>query len=143
MISQSYIAGWLIEKQTMDSGFQCDLCSSKLGKVQALKKHYKNIHGLSAEEIHTKTAGMRESKTVCDACKGEIIRIDRHVCPRPLPVSPPKGPRAAKKVCPQENIDMSLSKDQASQFQGPRCKGTELVTNSVGKSLPSQNLEVT
>ena len=127
----------------MDSGFQCDLCFSKIGMVQNLRKHYKNSHGLSAEEIHTKTAGMREPKTICDACKGEIIRINRHVCPRPLPVSPPKGQRAAKKVCPQENIGMSSSKDQATQFQGSRCKGTELATYSVGTSLPSQNLEIT
>ena len=75
----------------MDPGFHCELCSSILSMVQILRKHYKQVHGLSNEEAQAKTAGLKEPMKTCEHCGGEVIRLSRHVCPRVVSISPPQG----------------------------------------------------
>ena len=79
-----------------DQGFECQICSITIQMVQNLRRHYRNVHELSHEEITERTGGMKEPKKVCPQCNKSIIRADKHVCPKEQ-ISPPQGQRATKK----------------------------------------------
>ena len=124
----------------MDPGFHCELCSSILSMVQILRKHYKQVHGLSNEEAQAKTAGLKEPKKTCEHCGGEVIRLSRHVCPRVVSVSPPQGQRAAKKARNQTNIAGPSRPSGLCPSPGQSSQKEDQIGGTIARSIPG-NLE--
>ena len=62
----------------MDPGFQCALCPSKFSMVQILRKHYKQVHGLSNEEAQAKT--VLATQVCCPICFEELVNPKMILC---------------------------------------------------------------
>ena len=127
------------KKDPVAGNFHCPVCSTQFPKMQALRAHYDNMHGVSDPDKITLPI------YTCDKC-GQVWRQEKmrrmHRCPMdPRPKRAPKvHPQVQCSLCFQTMAAPNLGRHEA-ECRGPGLANMTSRTNNAGlegKSPPRQ-----